>query len=50
MTWKNSMFGGKLKFSDVAVPRVTFTEPELATVGRSEAQLEDADVRHRAFS
>jgi pyruvate/2-oxoglutarate dehydrogenase complex dihydrolipoamide dehydrogenase (E3) component len=36
--------------NDVAVPRVTFTDPEVASVGRTEAQARELDVNVRVVS
>lgn len=34
-------------FDDSAIPWVTFTDPELARVGQTEADLQDAKIKYR---
>ncbi len=42
---RNALFGGKQKASALVVPRCTFTSPEIAQVGRQEAELRAHKVR-----
>ena len=50
---RNALFFGRQKFSDVVVPRVTYTDPELAHVGLSEREARakgmDVDVMEYDF-
>ncbi|MEO8277649.1 MAG: mercuric reductase [Thermoanaerobaculia bacterium] len=46
---ENALFGGRRRVSDLVVPRCTFTHPELAQVGASEAELTARGVRFRTL-
>ncbi len=46
---QNSLFLGRRKVSALAIPRCTYTDPELAHVGLSEHEAAERGVRVRAF-
>jgi pyruvate/2-oxoglutarate dehydrogenase complex dihydrolipoamide dehydrogenase (E3) component len=46
---RNSIFGLKAKVQAHAIPWVTYTDPELAHVGATEAQLLQAGVAHKVL-
>ncbi|KAL3134584.1 class-I pyridine nucleotide-disulfide oxidoreductase [Trebouxia sp. C0009 RCD-2024] len=41
---RNALFFGSAKMSELVIPRATFTEPEVAAVGKSEAELLEEEV------
>ena len=47
---RNALKFGREKISDLVVPWVAFTEPEIAHVGRTKAELERAGAEFRAVS
>ena len=44
MAVENALFGGHRRVSDLVLPHVTYTEPEVATVGLTEARARAAGV------
>mmetsp|Transcript_64993 Transcript_64993/g.136170 ORF Transcript_64993/g.136170 Transcript_64993/m.136170 type:complete len:685 (-) Transcript_64993:36-2090(-) len=46
---ENALFGGSRTMSSMAVPQVTYTEPEVAHVGAYEYELSDCDTYRSMF-
>ncbi len=46
---QNALFGGRRRVSRLMIPRVTYTDPEVATVGLTEAQAEAMGTAVTAF-
>ncbi len=47
---RNSIFRLRAKVQTAAIPWVTYTDPELAHVGATEAQLLEKDIRHQVLT
>jgi len=47
---RNSIFRLRAKVQTAAIPWVTYTDPELAHVGATEAQLLEKDIRHQILT
>ncbi len=47
---QNALFGGRRRHTDLVVPRCTYTDPELAQVGMSEAGATRAGLAVRVFT
>ena len=45
MVCKNAVFGGQEKYSDRVIPWVTYTQPEIAHVGKYESDLKSGTFR-----
>ena len=45
MVCKNAVFGGQEKYSDRVIPWVTYTQPEIAHVGKYESELKPGTFR-----
>jgi len=45
----NALLGGRRRFADILIPRCTLTEPEIATVGRSEAELKAVGISYDTY-
>ena len=43
---RNALFFGKAKMSQLLIPRATFTEPEVAAVGKCEAELKKKGLKY----
>jgi pyruvate/2-oxoglutarate dehydrogenase complex dihydrolipoamide dehydrogenase (E3) component len=50
MAVENALFGGHRRVSDLVLPHVTYTEPEVATVGLTEARAREAGVPVELYS
>lgn len=46
---RNALFFGRARMSRLVIPWCTFTDPEVARVGLSEAEARDRNVAYRAF-
>ncbi len=46
---QNSLFFGRKSSEDLVVPRVTYTDPELASVGKTKDALDKENVEYRTF-
>mmetsp|Transcript_6884 Transcript_6884/g.11138 ORF Transcript_6884/g.11138 Transcript_6884/m.11138 type:complete len:623 (+) Transcript_6884:201-2069(+) len=49
MVVRNALFFGNNKFSDLLIPWVTYTEPEVAHVGKYEHQLDEENVEYDVY-
>ncbi|GBG25134.1 Dihydrolipoyl dehydrogenase, mitochondrial [Hondaea fermentalgiana] len=49
MVVRNALFFGNNKFSDLLIPWVTYTEPEVAHVGKYEHQLDEEGVAYDVY-
>jgi pyruvate/2-oxoglutarate dehydrogenase complex dihydrolipoamide dehydrogenase (E3) component len=47
---RNILKGRKKAFASRPIPWITYTDPELAHVGQSEAQLKEADISYRVIT
>jgi len=47
--WKNALFGGTGRFSKLQVPWVTYTEPEVAHVGKYEHELAAEGAEYKVY-
>jgi pyruvate/2-oxoglutarate dehydrogenase complex dihydrolipoamide dehydrogenase (E3) component len=46
---KNAYFLGKVRHNELIVPRVTYTEPEVAQVGRNKEECEGAKIPYDEY-
>ena len=46
---RNALFFGKGKVSDLLIPRATFTDPEIATVGLCKKECDHRGIKYRIF-
>ena len=47
---QNALFFGRKKWTDLVVPWATYTDPEVAHVGKTRRQLEEADIAYDEYN
>ncbi len=47
---RNALFGGRAKWSDLVIPRCTYTDPEIAQVGMTEKEAREKGIPYTTFT